>query len=207
MARLKKGLFDAPIGRAGNVVFSSRNGVPYVRARPSQYKDAKTPAQLASRARLSLISRLLSDLKPAISLGFRDMPPGKSSRDVAYRNNYPQAIKGEWPDLSVDYPSVIVSHGPLAPADEASIARDGNTLTCTWTSPGKADPADRTLLTLYNPETGVVITDQFLAKRSDEKAVLTLPERFPPAKELHGWLSFISSDGKRISSSVYAEVK
>jgi len=204
MARLKKGLFNTPEGQVGNVVFSSRNGVPYVRTRPSRYKDAKTPAQLASRARLSMLSRLLSGLKPAINMGFRDTPPGKSSRDVAYRANSKSAIKGEWPDLYVDYPSVIVSQGDLSPADEASVARNGNTLACTWTSPEKAAPYDRALLTIYDPEISSVLTEPFVAKRADEKADFTLPGRGFGDGELHVWLSFLSPDGHGVSPSVYA---
>ena len=209
MARIRKDIFDAPDGRVGNVVFSSRNGVPYVRSRPAQYRDAKSAKQLAARARLTLITQLLRDLKPVIRLGFRDLPAGKSARDVAYRANAQTAVKGEYPELYVDYPSVTVSQGPLAAASEANATREGTTLTCSWPADGAPasapqHPDDRALLTVYDPTTATVITEPFIARRSDGKVELALSAPLASAETLHVWLSFVSHDGLQVSNSVYA---
>jgi len=135
MARSKKGIFDNSIsGSISGIVYSSRNGVPYMRSKPAHYRDAKTPAQLASRMRLGMLSGLLKVFKPVLMTGFRNPPPGKSYRDVAYRTNADEVIVGEYPDMKIDYTAFKISAGPVdAPSGCVAHIKDGE-ITITWDS-------------------------------------------------------------------------
>ena len=104
---------------------------------------------------------------------------------------------------------MTVSQGPLAAASEANATREGTTLTCSWPADGAPasepqQPNDRALLTIYDPATKTVITEPFLARRSDGKAELVLSDPLTSAESLHVWLSFVSHDGLQVSDSVYA---
>lgn len=229
MAKPKKGILDNQIsGSIGNVVFSSRNGVPYMRAKPAQYRDARTPAQLSSRKRLSMISGLLKTFKPVIAIGFRNTPPGKSARDVAYKTNAPHIISGEYPDLSINYTAFKISAGSLASPADAAATLSGNVLEVSWNAelPNRnqrdGSPGDRLMLVLYNEHTHTLLNEPFISRRSDGTLTLDLPDSLtrslPEAGQehtnpesgrlthLHLWLCFISADGEQLSDSVYVEI-
>ncbi len=230
MAKPKKGILDNNIsGSIGNVVFSSRNGVPYIRAKPAQYRDAKSPAQLQSRMRLSLISGLLKRFKAVISMGFRNPPPGKSSRDVAFKTNSLEVIVGEYPDLKINYSAFKISAGSLHPPLEVSAVNVADKLEVAW-SPDRAvqgagSSSDRLMLILYDQLSDSLFSEQFIAKRSEGHVSLLLPEWFtktnhdsasatdsddsssssPETNKTHThlWLYFISPDGQQLSDSTY----
>ncbi|MCC5935605.1 MAG: hypothetical protein JJU35_15260 [Balneolales bacterium] len=207
MARIKKGIFDPPQGSLGNLVFSSRNGVPYVRTKPETYRDAKTPAQQAARARLSLVSSLLRQLKPMLRSGFPETPPGKSSRDLAHRLNAARALRGTWPDLAIDYPNVLVSHGSLAPGSlrSSKLLPDGS-LEISWAPSDTAvrmqHGSDRVMVTLLNPEQNQLCFYAGAGMRQDQATTIRVPETL--SGDFHAWLSFASSCGRFASESCYA---
>lgn len=207
MARIKKGIFDQPQGSLANLVFSSRNGVPYVRTKPERYRDANTPAQQAARARLSLISSLLRQLKPMLRSGFPETPSGKSSRDLAHRLNAGRALRGHWPDLAIDYPNVLVSHGSLLACSlhDVSLQPDGM-LTLSWDTPdtaiGKQQGSDRVMITLLSPEPNQLCFYAGAGTRQERHTAVRVPDTF--IGDFHAWLSFASNCGRYASESCYA---
>ncbi|TAJ00329.1 hypothetical protein DMA11_24855, partial [Marinilabiliaceae bacterium JC017] len=70
MARLKNTILDAESGSLGPVVVYSMYGRSYVRSKPSQYRDKKSPAQLAQRQKFQLILNFLRPFKDLIRITF-----------------------------------------------------------------------------------------------------------------------------------------
>jgi len=64
------------------------------------------------------------------------------------------------------------------------------------------------MITIYDAgKKGAVITEPFSARRMEGKAETALPACFSVSKDLHTWLSFMSSDGKKVSDSVYVRLE
>ncbi len=218
MARSKKGILDNDIsGSVANVVYSSRNGKPYIRAKPAQYRDRKSPAQLASRMKLSMLSGLIKTFKPALDIGFKETPVGKSPRDVAYRANAKDVIRGEYPEMYIHYPEFKVSAGTLDGPQSCETVWNENTLEISWDAArperGHGDASDRLMLVLYEENKGSLFTEQFISRRSEGQLILELDQRFLQTQsndstqpKLHLWLSFTSADARQISDSTYVKI-
>ncbi|MEX0686948.1 MAG: DUF6266 family protein [Balneolales bacterium] len=208
MARLKDGILGPASGSVNNVVFSSRNGKPYIRSKPDKVSNPQTPAQQANRMKLGLLSGMLARFKPFIRVGFIDLPPGKSSRDVAYSANSKHVFTGEYPDIAIDYTRAMVSGGPLAPATDAVLSLNGQTLTFTWNPQPSTDMKfnnqDIAMVLLYHASSDTVDYSLRAAERRTGQCEMEIsPEMASFPDSLHAWISFISSDGKRVSDSVH----
>ncbi|MEX2396488.1 MAG: DUF6266 family protein [Balneolales bacterium] len=127
---------------------------------------------------------------------------------MAYSTNGRGVLKGEYPDIEIDYPLVKVSDGPLEPAGEASMELSGQTLSFSW------NPASQTIkphanhdiamVLAYNCELGSVVYSLRAAERRAGICELDLTsEMAGDPQNLHGWISFVSSDGKMASESRY----
>ena len=204
MAKLKDGIFGPASGSVGNVIISSRNGVPYIRSKPAKVRNPRTPKQLEARLKLSLLNKLLSRLKPVLPVGFPVLPPGKSARDVAYSINYPKVFKGEYPNVEPDYSKLSISSGRLPVADNISSTLSDSQIKVTWQNGSGERNHDLVMLVAYNPDVDQLEYSLRAAERRSEQAALSLPDDMlsPPAN-LHCWISFISPDGRMCSDSVY----
>ncbi|MCH8569723.1 MAG: DUF6266 family protein [Balneolales bacterium] len=185
MARLKNGILDNHItGSIQNVVFSSRNGKPYMRSKPAQYRDKKSPAQLASRMKLSQLSKLLKTFKPALDIGFKHTPLGKSSRDVAFRANSQKVIQGNYPDMYICLPELKVSAGTLnAPLNCKAHKNDNsNSIVISWDAErpkrGNGADSDRLLLLMYSEYSNSLLVESFIGRRKDGQLIFEIDPGF-----------------------------
>ncbi len=90
MATQKKGILGPAAGKVGDVIGSSWNGIPYFRARPVSYHDAKTPTQLNNRMKMTVTQKFLKAITPYLRIGFRNYTVGQSAYNAAAsytRNN------------------------------------------------------------------------------------------------------------------------
>jgi hypothetical protein len=216
MARTKKGILgDQIAGSLSTLVFSSRNGIPYIRTKPANYRDAKTPKQLANRMRLGLLSGLLKTFKPVIQIGFNNPPLGKSSRDIAYSTNSKEVIKGSYPDMYIDYSAFVISIGNGSPISEVEANLIKNEIHISWNASAKlseaGSPNDRLMAVTFNSTNNTLNMNQFVGKRVDAQAIIALTnselkKHTTQTPALHLWLSFISPDGQTLSESRYIDV-
>lgn len=207
MAKLKDGIFGPASGSIGNVIISSRNGVPYIRSKPAKVHNPRTPKQLAAREKLTLLNRILCKLKPVIAVGFPDRPAGKSARDAAYSENYPKAFMGTYPDIALNYPLLTVSKGKLAPAEGVSSNLEGDKLSVTWKNSSDGANHDLAILAAYNAAADQIAYNLRAAERRTGQARLDLPESMTrDQSDLHCWIFFTSPDGGRCSESIYVRV-
>lgn len=213
MADFKDGLFGKASGSVSNLIISSRNGKPYVRAKPEKVHNPRTPAQQANRQRLSLLSGMLRRFKPYIKAGFPKPPQGKSSRDVAYRANYPLVFTGTFPDIRLDYSRALLSSGKRCTAVLKEHTLEGAELHVKWDVPvngSKAAASDILRLLVFNEAKDEVLILLSAAKRGDKQLIVPLPDDLLPSAPdtlLHLWISFASKDGKQVSDSIYARIQ
>ena len=128
MARIYQGILGPFSGKVGEVIGSSWKGIPYIKARPTQFHDAKTPKQLTHRMKLQAAHGFARSIKPLIEIGFRNVTGTQTPYNKAVSCVLKNAVVGEYPEVGIAPNKIIVSQGVLAKVDgcKASIQEDGN---------------------------------------------------------------------------------
>ena len=231
MGNVSNGFLDGFSGRLGNVVGYCWRGRWCVRSMPSHYNDARTPRQLSQRTLFKEVVRFAARARRVLKVGLRIVsidaqmtesnyfmrinrrcfsldPAGvQASRlqnDVAHQEEsasdafvYPVA-------LSVDYESLILADGPVAPVafgvprmvDETTIGIDfeKNPLRRVVKS------EDLVYLVAYCPELGDFDLSAPVYRRSN-RLTMSLNEYWN-GREVHLWGFVVDGEG-RASQSQY----
>lgn len=206
MAIANDGMFGPGQGKVGNLVYYMRNGKPIVRKIGRTNKEP-TDAQLDNRQRMKVANAFCKVMLPFIQYGFMQQVQGKdlNQMNVAVSYNRKNALKGVYPDISIDYPKVLLSEGPLLQADAAAVEVVEAGLKFSWYVDPQLhwpDNADQAMLLAYFPETDKTVYRLFGAERSAGSAVLEIGA--PMLSEYtETYIAFISADRKNVSTSVY----
>ena len=207
MGKYRVGAFSAFSGKVGNLIGSHWRDISYLRARPEHVSNPNTPAQQTQRGKFALIMRFLKQVKPVLGLGFEGEGIGRLPFQNAVSYNLKHATSGTAPDVRIDYPAVLVTRGPLNPAEDAAmVSEQPGELAVSWTSQlmfGNASPDDEAVILLYNTsrDMALYITEGGPA-RSEESWPLSLPATYR-GDTLEGYLSFVSPDREQVSYSRY----
>lgn len=208
MAKSKDGPFGKLSGKAGNLVFATWRGIPYIRTRPSK-PVSNTPAQQTQRSKFGVVVSLVGDIYPVIKAGFK-RPEDLPARNAAISYLMKNATRGEKPNIWIDYSSVLVSRGNLpAPGEATAEWTADNDLVIRWqynSELPKKRADDNVLALAYFPEKehGIWSIDGS-ATRKDEEIILKLPEGASDL-EMHLYLGFAAPDGNDASDSVYVYI-
>ncbi len=120
-------LLEGGEGSLGDLVLYKMHGKTYVRTKPSQYRDKKSPAQLAQRQRLKVMSSFLRAFREPLRVTFASEAVGRSALQAAQSFNMRNALAGEYPDIVVDKSKVLLSKGslPLPAGGSVSVHPEG----------------------------------------------------------------------------------
>lgn len=193
-------------GTIGNRVYYQRNGISYSRSKPNSIKNPRTPAQLAQRAKMSVILQFLKPLKEFISIGFRLKAKNMSAFNYATSFVYRNALTGSYPDFSIDYSKVSLSKGPLAAAIEPKIKMaSACEIEFTWqVNPWETNcyRDDKAMIIIYNvqKQEAVVITNG--NPRESMLQMVSLPSNYA-GDEVACYLAFHDYYGKMVSDSQF----
>lgn len=207
MATYNKGILGGFSGQVGNVVGSSWKGIDYMRSKPNQVSNPKTPAQQTQRGKFSLIIGFLSKIKPVISAGFKTHKKQQTNYNSAASYNLKKAVSGTAPDVKINFEAVMVSRGTLMPAESASvISSNPGEVQFNWVDNsgiGNADSEDQALLVLYNPkrERAFYHIEGELV-RADISFTMNVPASYG-GEQLEAYIGFVSADGEEAADSVY----
>ncbi|SMC44921.1 DUF6266 family protein [Pedobacter africanus] len=205
MARFN-GLFDGFNGKLGNLVSYNLKGKQVIR-KIGRTTKAPSTAQLAVRQKLLAINTFLKPILPFINVGFELEAAGtdKNPHNIATAYNVKHALQGEYPNISIDYSRVMVSMGALPSALTPAASVTGTLLTFTWGVAADMDWSiknDRAMLLIYCPELGKAVYSFSGTRRSTGTDGLELPPAYL-GKALHCYIAFKSSNGKKVSDSVW----
>jgi hypothetical protein len=207
MGIANEGMFGPSRGKVGNLVYYIRNGKPIVR-KIGRIQKEPTEAQLDNWLRMKVANAFCKAVLPFIQYGFMEQIQGKdlSQMNVGVSYNKINAIKGTYPGLSMDYPKVLLSEGPLLQADEVEVAIVPEGLKFDWYVDPQLrwpDNTDQAMLMAFFPDTNETKYKLFGAERSAGSALLELSA--PLLTEyMETYIAFISADRKQVSTSVYA---
>lgn len=206
MAVSKNGFNGLVTGKIGATFYYVKNGKQEMRAAPHISKP-KTKKQLAVMQRMSLLSPLFKLLKLYIRVGFELAGREKATWANACARSYnlSHAIRGQYPDQEIDYPTLRLSEGSLALPLNPSVESTGEGFKFSWEyNPLDTTDSryDRTMLMAYFPEK--MLFFQMIGGRQRQQLYELLPVS-PWLKGQHAetYISFITDDRSQISNSMY----
>jgi len=206
MATSESGIPGSFKGRIGNTVYYFLNG-KWVSRSVARGSKPPTVFRRATQAKMGLGSTVLRDLKPFINVGFRQKAIVKKDNPSNVAKSYllRHAMAGQYPDISIDYAKLLVSEGPLLPAQDFSVVPEAEGLRFSWfADPGVPWPdyTDQVMMLAYFPVLGKAVCELYGPQRSQGTALL--PVSAPMQSEyMETYVAFIAADRSATSISVY----
>ncbi|MET1056469.1 MAG: DUF6266 family protein [Pedobacter sp.] len=198
---------NAPFtGKVGNTVTYLLNG-QWVKRTIGKNDGPPTVLQLATRMMLSLLANLFKPVKGLINVGFALQAKNttKNAHNIATIENKLVALKGNYPNLEINYPGVIFSKGTMPVNPEMEVSIMGTGLIFTWDAEllmKGMHPSDRVIMIAYCPEKKYAFYEVDGARREEGSDYLPLL-RYRESVIIHTYAAFISANKKNISTTVY----
>ena len=207
MATIPNGILGGIQGRVGTVSGYNRYGIDVIRIAKNTGTVKPTPKRVAQREKISVCNAFA---KAFAGTGFftKTFPAyghtgSGYNRAVSSLMNLALVPSGS--SVSISYPLVLVSKGPLPPAaNAAAVADNAGNIHFTWadnSSTGTAKKNDKAILVAYFPATNEVIFSYNRGTRLSGTAILETTNMKGEAAET--WMGFLSDDEKDASCSVY----
>lgn len=205
MGILRKGIFGGFENRTGPLVGRRINGESVVSAVPHKATKPRTLAQIDQQVKLELVVSLLKWFKRLIAIGFRDPRGKKNSFNTAVKYNFKNIIIGNSPDYGIDYSKLVFSKGNLVGPNNPTISLSTGAVVINWHPDAQTQfnqYTDSANFMIYCPgkNCGVIVIGA--ADRSALTFVVGIPQNFA-GHEIHGYMSFVSANGKAVSDTVY----
>jgi hypothetical protein len=179
MAIFKQGIHGGFRGRVGNIIGSTWKGKGVMKIRPASVTNPNTERQQNQRARFSLVGRFLQAFRNLVVIGFRAYTKSMTAINAAMSYNLANAVKGEFPDLLIDFSKVQISRGTLSPVTAVSAtSSDPASLVVSWANnaqAGNANDTDQLSVSLYDSSSGEVVYFLNCASRADGTVILIVP--------------------------------
>jgi len=203
MAKYINGMIS---GKVGDLVFSSKNGVNYVKRLSRKSVKGPSPMQVIQRTKFAIVMHFLSPLRSILNESYRKINPKLSGLNIVVKQILTEAITGEFPDLQIDFSKVCLIRGSLSrPCVEMAYVEKLNELHLSWQNIGTLNSYlnDELLALIYCPaltETWQEIQTGIM--RFEQGGVIKLPVQFL-GHDIHVWLAYRSSMMDSFSHSVY----
>ena len=128
MARNNSGVLGNFTGTIGPVTGFMRNGHNFLRSSTSSVKNKRTPLQRAQQEKINICTAFV---KAFSGTGFLNKSfPAYGHSGTGYNRAISalmsRALTGEYPDMALSYPQVLISKGSLPGAQSAKVIKKAN---------------------------------------------------------------------------------
>jgi len=212
MGKLLKGVNGPFSGKVGTAVGYMWNDLAVIRSRPKKRRKPFSEKELNQHDRFTLMNQFLVPVKDLLNISFAHLAYRMSGYNKGFSYNVKAAILGIRPNLSIDYPAVLLSRGDLAkPESATAIALSPYTLQFNWidqSGKGNAHDTDQVFVAVCSSEKKRWFYELDVATRSAGSFTLELnkvlldPSEFA-GKPLQTYIGFIAANGSDASDSVY----
>lgn len=206
MGKLIGGLNGPFIGKVGEVVGSSRNGIPYMKGLYKKRKKDVSQEEIFNRRKFATAQLWLKPLLPFVRVGFNGYS-GKTGGFISAKSHLMRnTLKTDGNEIIIDPALVKVSYGDLPMAEGAAFSRTGpNELTFSWepVTMQSEHGRDQVMMLAYCIEEAKVVylfPGQFRCVGQD---ILPIYQDMAAGSVLHIYIAFIASDRNRQSTSLY----
>jgi len=206
MGTTRKGIKGPFRGKVGAVIGSRWRGINYMKGLPraKSTKRPPTPKQAVQRQKFVLLNKLLHRIPGLLDIGFRQFTAAATSVNAAIQYNFDDAFLNDEGNLRLNYPALKFSRGSVYPAGEEKAWRESDGIRVTWHPKtygvgGSFD--DRAYAFAYCPTNDIFMIPAPVMRQEGMAQILY--HGVPVGDELHVWLFFSDSFGKRASKTVY----
>ncbi len=205
MGKLLQGINGPFSGKVGPVVGYVLNNQAVIRSLPGRNRKPLTPKQIHQRKKFALMNDFLGQLQSLLNMTFANVAVNMTGANKAFSYNVVNAIRGFYPDISIDYKMVLLGRGDLPNVEsvKTTSTEDGK-LEFTWTDnsgTGKAKPTDMAFAAVYNEELKDWEYGLNLATRKEGSCVIDIS--LYRNKPVHGYLGFMTKDEKDATATIY----
>jgi len=205
MARAKNG-GKFTTGKINDKVGYLLNG-QWVERGIGKWKNPPTDKQKPNLEITGKINNLLKPVMPYIRIGFREFVRNTTwhQHNAACSINRSNAINTESPNLEVDFTKAVFSQGDMPIVDEVNVKVVEEGISFSWNPDYLVDGmqlSDQVMLLAYCPEKEYAFYQLYGERRIAGKDVLKM-QRYSTQVTIHTYLTFISADGKSITTSIY----
>ena len=205
MAKFSQGINGPFYGKVGTVVGYMWKGIPVMRGLPKTRTKPFSSKELNQQAKFRLMNGFLTPLKDLFNVTFAHLAVQMSAYNKAFSYNIKNATTGFGPDLAIDYNMVLISRGDLPRAESVAASTSSpDMIQFTWSDnsgKGKAKETDKVFVAVFQKELGHWTSELNIATRGLGKCEINIAHF--SGKPVHGFIGFISADGKDASDSQY----
>jgi Family of unknown function (DUF6266) len=205
MGTIKQGILGAFSGTVGPAVGSSWKGIAVIKSRPPRKRRKSSEAQLRQMAKLKLMTPFVRPLTGFLNKTYECVTFQMSCFNKTLSYNMRNAIIGDYPDFGINYPVFRLGTGDLTnPENLSSDSLTEGKLRFMWTDnsgEGSAMATDEAFVAVYCEASGHWKTSGPGSQRN--AGSYTLDVTAFSGKAVHGYIGFLSADGKYVSSSIY----
>lgn len=206
MGTLKKGITGNYSGKIGNLVFYTLNGKNVVRT-IGKVTTAPSLLQMQNRMEMRVVNGFINPIKEFINIGFALLAKRtvQNAHNLAVSCNKRFAMEGDYPDVTINYPNVLVTQGDMLPALSPQVTLTLNGLNFTWECPPKLNwprQNDQVMLLAYFPLLEKAVYLLSGADRSIQSQTLFLSQNLS-ANYMEVYISFIAENRKSVATSTY----
>jgi Family of unknown function (DUF6266) len=204
VATYRNGILGSFSGKVGSVVFTTWKGIPVIRSKPIRKNTVPSVLQEDQRARFKLMTGFLKPLNDLLRQTFEQSAVGMSWYNKALSENK-SAITGNYPNIAIDYPKIVLSKCrlPLGEPPTISSPETGRIL-LTWKIGDGIDKdltAGTAFIAAYQEELNRWIIGQYAINDGITSCILEV-EPFT-GKAVQTYIGFISKTSPRKSESRY----
>ncbi len=156
-------------------------------------------------AKLSLMTKFVHPLTDLLNKTYREVGNRMSSFNKTLSYNMRNAVSGEYPAFTINYPRVALGIGDLLNVDEPTVHSESKgELRFDWTDnsgEGSAVSTDRVFAAVYCESLQSWITGYDGPARNAGSYTLDVVEF--SGKAVQTYIGFLSADGKFVSTSIY----
>jgi hypothetical protein len=206
MARFNNGIMGGFTGILGGVEGYIRKGQPVMRARRRKVVGS-SDAQKACRQKMKVVNEFTRMITDFVRIGFGvdAASTTKTANNLAKSYQLLHGIKGEYPNLEIDYPKVRVTSGTLEVVQNPTMVLEGSVLNFSWENDKMRDNRfedDQLMILVYYPDKMTATRRHTGARRGALKDTVGI-HKLKPGERAEAYLSFRSDDRLSISNSVY----
>ena len=206
MGKLPNGPLGAFTGRLGNIVSYILNGQVIVRTIGINNKPP-TPKQKTNRMKMKVVNELVQNTYLAMHAGFTAASAGTvyNYANLAIKHNNPNALKGVYPNIEVDYPKVLFSHGNLLQPIDPKVEVVAEGLKFSWdpsTQLNDESALDQVSMIAYCPEKKEMFFIKSGQRRHQGSDILPVDKKYLDLT-LEVYMSFVADDRLDVSTTTY----
>ncbi|WP_442591537.1 DUF6266 family protein [Pedobacter sp. AW31-3R] len=210
MGIVRNGILGSVSGSVGPVVLCTYRDKEVVKSKPKKSSKPAVQSQIDQRSKFKMITEIMSSLSDTIEYGYKSADKSTSAMNRAVRYHLDNAVTGVSPDFKLDLSKLrLTSVNKASLFDTEVVAVAGRMLELTWGVSEEADEAlrvlrdtDYAMILFYGETTQLFLSQNRLAVRGAGKHTAKFPRLFL-GDTIHGWMFFLSKDGKTVFRDAY----